>query len=338
MIMVIIISIMLGMGCVTEVSQLRENLRRPWGILIALLTQFFITPLVGFVLIVATKMETLYAIGTIIMASCPGGVFSNNFSYLTFGDVSLSVCLTTCSSVFAIAGLPMTLALYGRAWVDGNGAISVPFKDIGLSLIMIIVPAAVGILIRWKLPRPANVIEKICQVIGSLGLVAWIIMKSVLSSEIFIAPYQTYVIAAVLPVVSFSIGFLFSTLFRLPADKRRSVAIETGCQNVGLALAVIAISFEGHAYLNKIQTVPILYGLFMVSFAVISIATYRLFLWKQKSTCDDSRDDEDALIDDDRKLVPNPDNINNTYGSVVNDPKSPADLDVLPVESKERSD
>lgn len=80
---------MLGLGCTVEVSQLGAQLRRPLGLLLALLCQFGLMPLVAFLLALVFALDEVAAVAVLLCGCCPGGNLSNIMSLLVDGDMNL---------------------------------------------------------------------------------------------------------------------------------------------------------------------------------------------------------------------------------------------------------
>lgn len=80
---------MLGLGCTVEVSQLGEHIRRPIGVLLALICQFVIMPLVAFLLALAFSLDDVAAMAVLLCGCCPGGNLSNIMSLLVHGEMNL---------------------------------------------------------------------------------------------------------------------------------------------------------------------------------------------------------------------------------------------------------
>lgn len=80
---------MLGLGCTVDVSQLGEHIRRPIGVLLALLCQFVIMPLVAFLLALAFSLDDVAAMAVLLCGCCPGGNLSNIMSLLVHGEMNL---------------------------------------------------------------------------------------------------------------------------------------------------------------------------------------------------------------------------------------------------------
>lgn len=69
--------------------QVWSHIRRPVGVVIGMLSQFFLLPLAAFSIIILLRLDPLYATGMLVLACSPGGVTSNIFSYFCDGDISL---------------------------------------------------------------------------------------------------------------------------------------------------------------------------------------------------------------------------------------------------------
>lgn len=80
---------MLGLGCTVDVSQLGEHIRRPIGVLLALVCQFVIMPLVAFLLALAFSLDDVPAMAVLLCGCCPGGNLSNIMSLLVHGEMNL---------------------------------------------------------------------------------------------------------------------------------------------------------------------------------------------------------------------------------------------------------
>lgn len=80
---------MLGLGCTVEISQLGEHIRRPIGVLLALVCQFVIMPLVAFLLALAFSLDDVAAMAVLLCGCCPGGNLSNIMSLLVHGEMNL---------------------------------------------------------------------------------------------------------------------------------------------------------------------------------------------------------------------------------------------------------
>ena len=141
-----IVVIMLGMGASLTLKDFTMALRRPYGLLIGLVSQYGFMPLVGFTLAVALPVSPEVKIGLLVMGCMPGGTTSNIFTYFSKGNLALSVLMTVNSTLFGVLLIPLLLVFYA----SGLNA-PVPTGNIVVTLVILLVPVALGMVLRrWN--------------------------------------------------------------------------------------------------------------------------------------------------------------------------------------------
>ena len=93
--------IMFGMGMTLRASDFALVLSRPKEVFFGCVGQFTIMPFLAYILTVGFELPPELAIGMILLGTTPGGTASNVMTYLAKGDVTLSVCLTTATTLLA---------------------------------------------------------------------------------------------------------------------------------------------------------------------------------------------------------------------------------------------
>ena len=93
-------------------SDIKEVILRPKEIVLGTSLQFFVMPLLGFLLAKIFRLSPELAVGVILLGSCPGGTASNVIAYLAKGDVALSVSLTCVSTLLSPLLTPLMTYLY----------------------------------------------------------------------------------------------------------------------------------------------------------------------------------------------------------------------------------
>ncbi|XP_070548073.1 ileal sodium/bile acid cotransporter-like [Ptychodera flava] len=162
-----LILLMVGMGCTMTLKEVKKNLRRPIPIIIGACCQFVLMPFLGWSLSHIFQLSPELALGTLAIATCPGGAFSNMLTYWTRGDTCLSICMTTCSTLIGIGMTPLNLYVYSRSWSDA--ATIIPYVDIVVALIIMVFPCSIGMVILWKWPKVATYIAKVTSLISMAG-------------------------------------------------------------------------------------------------------------------------------------------------------------------------
>ena len=255
----LLIVLMMGMGATLERSHVRDVLAKPRGVLVGLASQFGWMPLIATGLALAFGLPDELALGLLIVGCTPGGTTSNLFAYLSKADVALSIAMTAISTVVAVVAMPAVLWLYGRTFTDSSFAL--PLKDIVVTLLLVLVPVAIGMFVRSRSVVWAERVEKAGSACGIGVLVLLVVSGLVNNNAIFaLIPFGGYVGAIALGLLGMGLGYLAATLGGLGEPQRRAVALETGIQNSPLAIAIILASFPEASH-DVMLRLPLLYAL-----------------------------------------------------------------------------
>jgi len=225
---------MLGMGLTLSLDDFKTIGKMPGAVALGFGAQYTIMPLCGWLIATVLQLEPGLAVGIILVASCPGGMASNMISYLAKANVALSVILTLCSTVLAFFFTPM--------WTSLLAGSRVPVDVWGMclsALQLTIAPVTLGVLIRWLLPKTADRIGACGPTIAVLAftLVTGGIVAA--SAEAIAANFGRLALAALLlHLFGFGFGYAVTKLLRFPETIARTVSIEVGMQNGGMAAAL----------------------------------------------------------------------------------------------------
>ncbi|XP_078724380.1 hepatic sodium/bile acid cotransporter isoform X2 [Lampetra fluviatilis] len=155
----ILVVTMVSLGCTMEIEHIGAHIRKPRGIIIAVLAQFGIMPVTAFALAKVFRLNPVEAVTVLICGCCPGGNLSNVFALALDGDMNLSILMTTCSTVLALGMMPLLLWAYSHGLSDTRFVI--PYAKISIALALILLPCAVGIFINAKFPKYSRVILRV---------------------------------------------------------------------------------------------------------------------------------------------------------------------------------
>jgi bile acid:Na+ symporter, BASS family len=225
---------MLGMGLTLKIEDFKTVGRMPGSVALGFGAQYTIMPLCGWLIATILQLEPGLAVGIILVASCPGGMASNMISYLAKANVALSVVLTLCSTVLAFFFTPM--------WTSLLAGSRVPVDVWGMclsALQLTVAPVTLGVLIRWLLPKTADRIGACGPTIAVLAftLVTGGIVAA--SATAIAENFGRLALAAfLLHLFGFGLGYLVTRLFRFDETIARTVSIEVGMQNGGMAAAL----------------------------------------------------------------------------------------------------
>lgn len=262
--------IMLGMGASLTPRDFLLALKRPYGLMIGVVSQYGFMPFLGFLLVSFLTLPEAIAVGVLIMACMPGGTTSNIFTYFSKGNLALSVLMTVTSTVFGVVLIPIILVLYANVL-----GLEIPREDIIRVLIVLLVPVAIGMGLR-KLNANVGAVIEFGGSILALIFIVFIMVTWVPQNWQFLLTTTpaTYVAAIALGLVGITIGYGFARGLRLHPRNARTVALETGIQNGPLAIAIIAFTFAGNEA-QSYMAVPALYSLFIVIISTLVTLVFR---------------------------------------------------------------
>ncbi|KAG8511712.1 Sodium/bile acid cotransporter [Galemys pyrenaicus] len=275
---ILLLIIMLSLGCTMEFSKIKAHFWKPKGLSIALLAQYGIMPLTAFSLGKIFRLNDIEALAILICGCSPGGNLSNIFSLAMKGDMNLSIVMTTCSTFFALGMMPLLLYIYTRGLYDGDLKSKVPYGGIVLSMILVLLPCTVGIFLNAKRPQYVRYIIKGGSIISLLLSVAVIALSAINvgRSILFIFTPHLMATSSLMPFVGFLLGYVLSALFRLDGRCRRTVSMETGCQNIQLCSTILNVTFPPEV-IGPLFFFPLLYMIFQLGEGLLLIAIFRCY-------------------------------------------------------------
>ena len=226
--------IMFGMGTMLSLSDFAHVLKMPWAVLVGIVLQFSIMPLLGAGLGAAFGFPKEVAAGVVLVGSCPGGVASNVMTYLARGNVALSVTMTACSTIISPFATPLAMKLLAGQYV------TVDFQAMMLSILqMIIAPIVAGVIanriLQWMQVR-GPWLDQLLSLLAMGSICFVIAIITAVSRDQLLNVGLALVAAAVLHNgMGYVLGYWGARLCGLSESDRRTVAIEVGLQNGGMA-------------------------------------------------------------------------------------------------------
>ncbi|MET8234231.1 bile acid:sodium symporter family protein [Micromonospora sp. NPDC005298] len=254
--------IMLGLGLGLTIADFRRVGQHPRAAVIALVCQVLVLPALCFALVLAFDLAPELAVGMMLLAASPGGTTANLYSHLFGGHVALNITLTAINSVLAVVTLPILVNLSAAYFLPDGRSIGLQFDKVVQVFAIVLVPVALGMLIRARLPHVAERLNRPVRVLSVIVLVA-VIAGAVLGERENIADYFVSVGLAVLAfnLLSLAIGYGVPRLAGVDRSAATAAGFEIGIHNSTLAIT-IALS---PALLNSTQmAIPgAVYGIVM---------------------------------------------------------------------------
>ena len=232
-------AVMFGMGLSLRGRDFALVLRRPRDVAVGVAAQFVCMPLLAWVVSKALGLPPELALGVVLVGACPGGTASNVIAYLAEGDVALSVSMTACSTLLAPLATPAIV------WLFAGESVDVDAVSMFLSIVKIVLaPVVVGVALNELLPRFAARIRRAMPAFSTV-VVAVIVAGVVAAGAERIRTTAGLVALAVVlhNGLGLALGWGVGRLFRMDGARRRTLAIEVGMQNSGLAVSLAAMHF-----------------------------------------------------------------------------------------------
>lgn len=253
--------IMLGMGLALKVADFSRVLQYPKAFTLGIACQMMLLPLIGLAVIYLFGLSRELAVGLMVLSFCPGGVTSNLLSYLSRGDVALSISLTAIVSLVTPFTIPLLTALTMEFFLVDATNFSLPIVKTIIQLTAItIVPVCIGMAIHNKWPKFSRAMDKPIKIF-SIAFLFIIIAAIVLKNQDDMAGYfiQTGAASLSLNLLALALGFGVAKLAKLDKPQAITIGIEVGLQNGTLALLV-----TGTLLGSAVMTIPaVTYSLLM---------------------------------------------------------------------------
>jgi len=237
--------VMLGMGMTLRPENFLEILKRPRLIAIGVGLQFILMPLIAYLVSILFALPEALIIGMVLLGSCPGGTASNVICYLARGDVALSISLTTVSTLLAVFFTPVL------TWIYVGESVPVPVFSMMVNIgKIIILPVGLGVLCNYYFGRHIHFLKHIFPFVSIAAIIIIIgIIVALNHKHLFLVALP--VIAAIFwhNAIGLASAYYISRVLGLDERQRRTIAIEVGMQNSGLAVALAQVYFPAVAAL-----------------------------------------------------------------------------------------
>ena len=212
--------------------------------------QIVLLPMMTFALLHVLAPPPSIALGMIVVACCPGGSVSNLFTYLSRGDVAVSVGLTATSSMLAALFTPASTLFWAQSYEPTANLLKSldvnPLLFVGQTTLLLVIPLAAGMILATRAPDVAEKIRKKTTAIGAAVLIATVIYGI---AYFFPVLWPAVGLLAGVTIVhntaAFATGALTAWILTRRTAARRALTFEIGIQNSGLALIILLAQLKG---------------------------------------------------------------------------------------------
>ncbi|NNE78341.1 MAG: bile acid:sodium symporter family protein [Pricia sp.] len=224
--------IMFGMGTSMSLKDFAEIFKSPKGVLVGVTAQLGIMPIMGFLLAKFSNFPPEIAAGIVLIGCSPSGVASNVMAYLAKANLALSITITSIATLLAPFVTPLLMKLLAGEFVE------IDVLQMMWSIVkMIILPIGAGLLFnrffktKW--------LDKIMPLISMLaiGIIITIITAAGRDSLLEIGGLLMFLVL-IHNVFGYLLGYWYARLLKLTEQDARTIALEVGMQNGGLASGI----------------------------------------------------------------------------------------------------
>ncbi|MFM1963680.1 MAG: hypothetical protein RLZZ172_2525 [Bacteroidota bacterium] len=243
--------IMFGMGTAMSINDFAAVVKTPKGVVIGIFAQFTIMPILGMTLASLSGLPPEIAAGIILVGCSPSGVASNVMSYLAKANLALSITLTSCTTLLAPFVTPLLMKYLAGAYIEID-ATKMMFDIIK----MIILPVFGGLAFNKILSGKTAWLDKLMPKVSMLGIALIIVVITAAGRDSLLSIGPLLILLTLTHnVFGYLLGYGSAKLFKMSESDARTVAIEVGLQNAGLASGIAKT-------MGKIATIGLAAGVF----------------------------------------------------------------------------
>ena len=228
--------VMFGMGLTLSPKDFSEVFHRPIQVIIGIVGQFVLMPLIAFFLVKAFGLSADLAAGVLLVGCCPGGTSSNVMSYLGKGDVPLSVTITSCTTILAPLVTPGLFWLFAHQYIEVDPAAM--FWSIVKIVLLPIIGGVVVNALFGTVVKKVVVALPLISVFAIISIVTAVVSAS--AERIAETALIIFLVVALHNCIGYLFGYLLGKVFGMKLAQKKTLSIEIGMQNSGLAATLAA--------------------------------------------------------------------------------------------------
>lgn len=238
----LLVVIMLGMGMTLHWSDFVRVGRQWRAVSCGVGAQYLVMPLAAWVLAKAFGLGPWMTLGVVLVGTCPGGTASNVIAYLARGNVALSITMTLASTLLAVVATPWL------TWVYAGQDVPVDVMGLFVEVVKVVVaPVVVGVALNTLLPRVVKKMQPGLPVVSMAAIVAIIgIVVALNAGRLAMMGAAIVAVVVLHNTVGLASGYGAGWLLSRDEATARTISVEVGFQNSGLALALASSVFPDH--------------------------------------------------------------------------------------------
>ncbi|MFV5193096.1 MULTISPECIES: bile acid:sodium symporter family protein [Acinetobacter] len=258
--------VMAGLGLELTLKDFARVTKHPKAVIIALFCQLVLLVGIAFLICKLLALPPLLAVGLMLLAASPGGSTANLFSYLYKGDIALNISLTAINALVAALFLPFIVNFSILHFMNEGQQLGLQFSKILQVFLIILVPVAIGMLVRHFAPHIAEKLNRPVRIFAIVFLLI-IIAGAIFTERENLLAYLGKIgfATALFCAISLTVGYFVPRLFGISSYQARACAFEIGIHNSTLAMTIALTVMAS----TTIAMPAAVYSIFMYIFATI---------------------------------------------------------------------
>jgi BASS family bile acid:Na+ symporter len=226
--------IMFGMGTSMSFEDFVGVVKMPKGVFIGVFSHFIIMPTIGYTLASFSGFPPEIAAGIILIGCSPNGMASNVISYLAKANLALSITITAISTMLAPIVTPLLMSLLAGAFVEID-TLHMMWDIIK----MVIIPIGAGLIFNKLFSGKVKWLDDAMPLVSMAGIAFIIVIITAAGRDSLLTIGPTLLLLVLIHNLSgYTLGYWSGRLFRMSERDCRTIAIEVGMQNGGLASGI----------------------------------------------------------------------------------------------------
>jgi BASS family bile acid:Na+ symporter len=226
--------IMFGMGTELSLKDFAQVMRMPKGVIVGIVCHYTIMPFVGFAVAHLFNFPDEIAAGIILIGCCPSGLASNVMCYLARANLALSVSVTTISTLVAPLLTPFLMKLLGGSYIEIDF-----WKMVWDITKIVILPIAAGLAFHYILRGKLKWLDKAMPVFSMIGIALVLLVITSAGRDNLLKVGGLLIVATFIHnMAGYFLGYWSARLLKFTEKDCRTIALEVGMQNAGLASAL----------------------------------------------------------------------------------------------------
>jgi BASS family bile acid:Na+ symporter len=191
-------------------------------------------PILGFTLATVSNFPPEIAAGIVLIGCSPSGLASNVMSYLAKANLALSITITAVTTLLAPFVTPVLMKFLAGAFIEID-----VLKMMWDIIKMVIIPIGGGLLFNKLLSGKSKWIDDAMPVVSMFGIALILTIITAAGRDNLIKIGGLLIILGLIHnICGYFLGFWFAKLFKMEERDCRTIALEVGMQNAGLASGI----------------------------------------------------------------------------------------------------